>query len=159
MDETTRDQIAKALGRIPSGCCILTARGGGRRTGMLASWLQQAAFDPPMVSVAVNKGRPIVKLIEESGGFVANLLGENPGPMFRHFGRGFTLEEDAFAGLSVEEVPGGVAIPDRIAWLSAMIRHRCDAGDHWLLVAEVIAAEAGDGPSPYVHIRRNGLSY
>jgi len=35
----------------------VTARLDERSTGMLASWVQQVGFDPPMISVAVKKGR------------------------------------------------------------------------------------------------------
>ncbi|QDV89142.1 Putative diflavin flavoprotein A 5 [Phycisphaerae bacterium RAS2] len=160
LDSTGQEHVARALGRIPSGCSILTVAVGNRRTGVLVSWAQQAAFEPPMVSVGVKKGRPVEQLIDAAGQFVLNLLGENPSAMFKHFGRGFALEEDAFAGLAVEAVPGGVAIPDRVARLSVAVRQKVDAGDHWLYVGEIIDADGGaDGAKPYVHLRKNGLSY
>jgi flavin reductase (DIM6/NTAB) family NADH-FMN oxidoreductase RutF len=52
------EAIAQSLGRVPSGLFILVAGDGAdRRTGLLASWLQQASFEPPQVTVAVNKSR------------------------------------------------------------------------------------------------------
>ncbi len=160
MPEATQQQIARALGRVPSGCAILTARAGSRRTGMLASWVQQAAFEPPMLTVAVKKGRPIGHLIRESGEFVLNVLGENPGPMFKHFGKGFSPEDDAFAGLTTRDVAGGIEISDQISRLSLKVRGEIDAGDHEIFVGEVFDAAAPELPAaPYVHIRKNGLSY
>ncbi len=78
--------------------------------------------------------------------------------MFKHFGKGFSIEEDSFAGLSVVDKPCGVVIDDQIAWLAAKVRSRCDAGDHWLYIGEVVEAGGGEA-APYVHIRKNGLSY
>jgi flavin reductase (DIM6/NTAB) family NADH-FMN oxidoreductase RutF len=156
------EAIAKSLGRIPSGCAILTAVAHGRRTGMLASWFQQTSFEPPMISVAVKKGRPIEKLIDDSGEFVLNLLRENPAAMFKQFGRGFTLEEDAFAGVAVSQVAGvagGVALADALAHLSGRVKGKCDAGDHWLYIAEVMGADIAEIAPPYVHLRKNGLNY
>ena len=50
--------ILPVLGRVPSGVFILTASDGeGRETGMLASWVQQASFEPQQVTVAVNGTR------------------------------------------------------------------------------------------------------
>ena len=43
------EALAAALGRVPSGLVVLTARHGARETGMLASWVQQCSFDPPQV--------------------------------------------------------------------------------------------------------------
>ncbi|MCA9255956.1 MAG: flavin reductase [Phycisphaerales bacterium] len=153
-------EIARAISRIPSGCSILTVRTDADRTGMLASWVQQVAFEPPAVCVAVKSGRPILDLIAEAGGFALNLLGENPGPMFKHFGRGFAPGEAAFAGLAATDVTFGVAIPDRIAALSCKLMDRRTIGDHEVLFGEVVEARVDEAPpAPYVHIRKSGASY
>ena len=158
--EQSVDRIAKALARIPSGVAIMTTRAGTRRGGMLASLIQQAGFEPPMISVAVKKGRPIEKLLDEAGTFVVNLLGEqHRAAMFKHFAGGFGPDQDAFAGLRTKDVPGGVAIDDRIAWLAAAIHGKYDAGDHWLYVGKVTGADVDATKAPYVHLRENGLSY
>jgi flavin reductase (DIM6/NTAB) family NADH-FMN oxidoreductase RutF len=159
MDEAMREQVGRALGRIPSGCAIVTARGGEKRTGMLASWIQQAAFEPPMISVAIKKGRPITAMIDASGEFVVNVLGESPTAMFKHFGKGFDLEQDAFAGLDAREVACGVEIVDQIARLSVRVKGECEAGDHVVYVAEVVEASAGETKPPHVHVRKSGFSY
>lgn len=153
------ESIATAIGRIPSGCAILTAKSDTRRTGMLASWMQQAAFEPPMISVAIHRDRHIHSLIDESGHFIANILSDNPGPMFKQFGKGFAPHEDAFAGLAVEDHAAGIIIPDRIAWLAAKVRGKYAAGDHFIYLAEAIDADAIANAKPYVHLRKNGLSY
>lgn len=158
--QNTQEQVSKALGRIPSGCAILTARAGTRRTGMLASWIQQVAFEPPMVMAAVKRGRPIGDIISESGEFAVNLLGENPAAMFKHFGKGFSQEEDAFAGLKSRDVACGVEIGEQVARLSLRVRMRVEAGDHDVLIGEVVdASVSSELAPPYVHIRKNGLSY
>ncbi|MEE8170285.1 MAG: flavin reductase family protein [Phycisphaerae bacterium] len=159
MDDSTLSDIGKALGRIPSGCAILPARSRRGATGMLASWVQQTAFEPPAVTVAVKKGRPIESYIDESGGMALNLIGEDPSAMFRHFGRGFGPGEEAFEGLQTRAVDGGIALDGAIAVLSCRVTAKHDAGDHWLYIAHVTAAEAPADGRPYVHLRKNGLGY
>ena len=159
MDEAMREQLGRALGRIPSGCAIVTARHGNNCTGMLGSWVQQAGFEPPMISVAIKKGRAIEGVIEGSGEFVLNLLSENPTAMFKHFGKGFELGQDAFAGLAVREVACGIEIADQIARLSVRVKSKCDAGDHVVYVGEVVEASAKEEGRAYVHIRKSGWSY
>jgi len=157
--ERDRDRIGAAVGRIPSGCSILTAEHAGRSSGVLVSWVQQAAFVPPSVSVCVKRGRQIVELMEGSGRFMLNVIGEDPTAMFRHFGHGFTLNEDAFAGLEITPTEFGPMIDGCIAHLGCLITRKVAAGDHDLYVAQVGASAVVDGAKPYTHLRSTGLSY
>ena len=107
---TDREIIGIALGRIPSGCAILTATHDGKSTGLLVSWVQQASFEPLMLTVCIKEERPATKLIAGSGRFLLNVIGEDPTAMFKHFGKGFSPDEDAFAGLTVRSTGFGPAI-------------------------------------------------
>jgi flavin reductase (DIM6/NTAB) family NADH-FMN oxidoreductase RutF len=159
MDEDIKDQIARPLGQVPSGCFILTAAHQDRSAGMLASWAQQAAFEPPMMSVAVKRGRPIADLIEASGHFVLNALAEDPIPMFKHFGKGFALGEPAFEGLTTRVMPAGVVIEECIAHLACRLHAHVDASDHRIYLGEIIGGASHRPGKPYVHLRSNGFKY
>lgn len=159
MTEELQRQISRPLGQIPSGCFVVTARHADRATGMLASWVQQAGFEPPAVSVAVRKGRPVQELIEASGHFVLNQIPEQRGPMFRQFGKGFGPDEPAFEGLSVREEPAGVVIESCAGYLGCRVLTWADSGDHRIYIGEVISGTMHGDLKPYVHLRNNGLSY
>ena len=60
MSHDAAPDLFAALGRVPSGLFILTARHGHRETGMLASWVQQCSFDPPQLSLCLRRGRDMV---------------------------------------------------------------------------------------------------
>lgn len=152
-------QVGQALARIPSGCFILTVTTGERSTGMLVSWVQQAAFEPPVVSVCLKHGRPAVELVDAAQRFLIGVLGPDTATLFRHFGKGFPLEEDAFAGLATEPTEFGPLIGSCIAHLGCRVIRKVDVGDHSLYLAEVVAARVTGDSKPYVHVRRNGLSY
>src|SRR3954464_11070823 len=81
--------LSQALGRIPSGLYILTVSVGERSTGMLASWVQQAGFEPPMVTAAIRRDRYVADWIAEAGRFTLNQLATGSRSLIRHFGRGF----------------------------------------------------------------------
>ena len=77
--------LAAALGRILSGVSVLTGR-GTQATGMLTSWVQQCAFEPPSVSVAVKQGR-LHECLAARHPFRAQYPWRQPKPG-AHFGRG-----------------------------------------------------------------------
>ncbi len=101
-DTDPSESLAAAVGRIPSGLFVLTARNGDDETGMLASWVQQCSFDPPQVSVAVNKARDVLGWLSDGSAFVLNVIpgGIGKAPV-AHFGKGFAPGKPAFDGLKV----------------------------------------------------------
>ena len=153
-------QLAAALGRIPSGLFILTFRQGEIETGMLASWVQQCSFNPPLISLAIQRGRDLGKLLLPGSKFTLNILDDSQTDMIVHFGKGFELDDAAFAGLDVN--PGedsGPILNEALAYLRCQVQERLPAGDHDLLVAQVIDGRLlGDG-HPMVHVRKIGMHY
>jgi flavin reductase (DIM6/NTAB) family NADH-FMN oxidoreductase RutF len=153
--------LLSALGRIPSGLFVLTARRGAAETGMLASWVQQCSFDPPQVSVALGRGRDLSAWLIDGAVFALNILAEGQGRLLSHFGKGFGPGEPAFDGLEVEHTAEGLPVlKAALAHLECRVVSRCPAGDHDLLVARVIAGKLhhADG-RPMVHVRKSGGHY
>lgn len=159
MKKDTHEQVGIVLGRVPSGCFVMTAKAGGRGTGMLTSWAQQAGFEPPMITACVRKGRVIEKAVDASGHFVLNLIGHDRTLMFRHFARGFDVDEPSFEGLKTRDEMAGVVLDECIGHLACKVLQKVDAGDHWVYVAEIIGGQSHSGEAPYVHVRPNGFTY
>jgi flavin reductase (DIM6/NTAB) family NADH-FMN oxidoreductase RutF len=156
----TTEPWAAALGRIPSGLFVLTARHGRQETGMLASWVQQCSFDPPQVTVAVRKGRFLLDWLPDGARFAVNVLAEGQKALVAHFGKGFEAGEPAFDGLEVYRTDGSAPmLADALACLDCRVAGRCDAGDHVLVVGRVIGGEVRHEGRPTVHVRRSGLHY
>lgn len=153
------EAIGAALGRIPSGCSILTVAHGDTSTATLVSWVQQAALEPPCVSVAIKRGRPSAELIQRSQCFLLNVIGDDPSEMFKHFGKGFAVGEDAFAGVETTETPFGPLLEACIAHMGCRVINVAPAGDHDLYIAEVAAAHGAAEKQPYTHLRKSGLGY
>jgi flavin reductase (DIM6/NTAB) family NADH-FMN oxidoreductase RutF len=159
-DATAPDSLAAALGRIPSGLFVLTARAGTDETGMLASWVQQCSFDPPRVSVAVNKQRDLLEWLADGATFVLNVLPEGGRALVAHFGKGFARGEPAFTGLKVtREGETPPVLLESHAYLVCRVANRVDAGDHVLIIAGVTGGAVLHDAKPTVHVRKNGLRY
>ena len=149
------------LGRVPSGIFILTVGTGARATGMLASWVMQAGFEPPMVSVAVKQGRYVCDWITAGEPFVLNLVGESQTQFMKHFGKGFQPGEPAFEGLAIAHCARGVPIlKDCLGHIEFEAVRHVDSGDHRIFLAKVARGKLGDAEAkPMIHVRKSGASY
>ena len=156
----TDSPVAQALGRLPSGLFILTIRHDEQETGMLSSWVMQAGFEPPAVSVAVRHGRYVADWLMAGASFVLNLLPEREKSMLRHFARGFEPGEPAFEGVPIERSSKGVPIlRGMLGHLECTPTRHVDSADHHVFIANVTGGHFSDGHRPMVHIRHSGLRY
>ena len=152
--------LGAALGRIPSGVYVLTVARDQVETGMLASWVQQCSFQPPLITFVVQRGRPIAELLPKGAIFTVNILEAAQTDMIAHFGKGFTLQDDAFKELEIQRVvPHGPILSEALGYLFGKVLNRTLVGDHDLYLAELTAGGLLDDGQPMVHIRKNGFHY
>lgn len=154
--------VEQAVGRIVGALCVMTATKGEISGAMLASWVSQATFNPPGLTIAVAKDRAIESLLHRGDRMVLNILaqGRHIGIM-KHFLKPFAPGEDRFAGIETEEADNGCPIiKDSLAYLECEVGDRMECGDHWLIYAEV---QAGNVLQPEaktaVHHRKSGNHY
>ncbi len=149
-----------ALGKVSSGIYVLTVGSGDRATGMLASWVMQAGFEPPSVSVAVKSGRYVCDWLTNGEPFVLNIVAEKQFDFLKHFGKGFEPGEAAFEGLAIRHCPRGVPIlEDCLGHLECESTSHADSGDHRIFVARVVRGGTDGEAAPMVHIRKSGSNY
>lgn len=151
--------IARALGNVPGGVWVLTARDEDRRLGLLVGSVQQLGFSPPIVGVAVPKGEPIMPLLSDSGRFALCQIGEADRRIRRKFSAEPEPDEDPFLGLRLlaPKQPGLPIVETSVGHLECeIIRHLDFEGDHDLFVGQVVSAVFAEG-TPVVRLRDNGL--
>lgn len=152
--------LAAGLGRIPSGLFVLTFRHGSSETGMLASWVQQCAFDPPHISFSLNLQRPVLAWLTTDAPVTVNILAEGQKQFLSHFGKGFDLGQPAFEGISLRRLEAGAPVlVDAHAFLECRVAEQIKVADHLLVVARVIAGGLLSHERPGVHVRRSGMHY
>jgi flavorubredoxin/flavin reductase (DIM6/NTAB) family NADH-FMN oxidoreductase RutF len=154
------DRTAQAVGRVVGSLCVLAAKREGVTSAMLASWVTQASFNPPGLTVAVAKERAVESLNHTGDKFVLNILKEGMN-VRRHFLKPFAPGEDRFAGLDTQEAENGCPIiNDSLAYLECTVKSRLDCGDHWLVYAVVDNGKIIQSTGmTAVHHRKSGGQY
>jgi 3-hydroxy-9,10-secoandrosta-1,3,5(10)-triene-9,17-dione monooxygenase reductase component len=161
VSELFKQTAGKAIGRIPSGVFILTATNGDEVGAIMASWVQQCGFEPPAVSVALGKGRPIAELINASQRFALSVVGEDDTSLMKRYARGVKPGEDPFEGVETLTTPAGIpALKSALAWIECRLLKTCDyGGDHDVLIAQVTDGLALRPGPAFAHQRGSGFHY
>ena len=166
MISSKTDPTLQALGRVLGSLCVLTASKGkdenNVKGAMLASWVSQASFSPPGLSISVAKDRSVESLLQKGDSFALNILSEKDfREPLKRFTKPFSPGEDRFEGLDIELTPNDqVIIPESLAWLDASVKDRMECGDHWVIYAEVLHGNILKSDSlTAVHHRKSGANY
>lgn len=151
----------QVLGRVPTGLYIITAENGGQRAGFLASWVCQAGFMPPAVTVAIKQDRPIMRQMGRDARFAVNMLGKDDKAVMARFSRGFEIGEDPFAGSNVARTDNGTPyLTDVLGFMECrVVRVMEPSTEHNVIAAEVIGGRMLKEGEPWVHVRKSGEHY
>ncbi|AFY31295.1 diflavin flavoprotein [Calothrix sp. PCC 7507] len=154
--------VEQAVGRIVNSLCVVTAKEGEISSAMLASWVVQASFNPPGLTIAVAKERAVETLTHTGNQFVLNILKEgNHLGLMKHFLKPFGPAQDRFAGVDFTEAENGAPIlNDALAYLECSVQNRLESGDHWLVYATIKNGKVlnQDGVTA-VHHRKSASHY
>jgi flavorubredoxin/flavin reductase (DIM6/NTAB) family NADH-FMN oxidoreductase RutF len=139
MTQTAATPVEQAVGRIVGSICVVTAKLGEVSTGMMGSWISQATFNPPGITVAIAKERAVESLMYPGGKFVLNILPEGHQQEYiKHFRKSFAPGEDRFANFSTKVADNGcIILSESSAYLECSVNKRMECGDHWVVYATV----------------------
>jgi flavin reductase (DIM6/NTAB) family NADH-FMN oxidoreductase RutF len=80
-----KNEILSALGHMTYGIYILTSRSGSEINGMVASWVTQVSYSPPLIMVAVHPNRYSHDLIKKGNAFALHVLDRSQKDMLKRF--------------------------------------------------------------------------
>lgn len=154
--------VDQAVGRVIGSLCVVSAINGDAESAMVASWVSQASFVPPGITLAVAKDRAVESLILPGSKFILNVLGEGKSSaIMKQLLKPFKPGEPRFEGLKTKEASsGGRILLDAISWMECTVKSRMESGDHWVLYATVVDGQLQDDKTvTALHYRKTGTRY
>ncbi|MEM0896860.1 MAG: flavin reductase family protein [Verrucomicrobiota bacterium] len=154
-----KERVGPALGKITSGLYITTSHLDGHPIGMLSSFIEQAGFDPPMVTIAVQPGRILQRALEETRFVGINVLADHHQMLMKPFAQ--SSNDSPFDGLELIDNEHGLPqLAEAMAFLACRVEGKLPCGDHILYSAEVIdGVLQDDSADPMTRVRKNGFGY
>jgi flavin reductase (DIM6/NTAB) family NADH-FMN oxidoreductase RutF len=140
---------------------LVTAAAGGRRGGLIATFIGQASIVPdlPRMLVGVSKRHHTWELIEASGAFALHLLSEDHLDWVWRFGLESGRSADKFAGLEVStEATGSPLLTGAVGWMECRVEARLDGGDRTVYLGEVVQSRVSQFAPPLTTKRLEQLA-
>ena len=161
INESQAAKAEQALGRIVGSLCVVTCQQGDINGAMLASWVSQATFNPPGLTVAVAKERAIESMLHRGNRFVLNVLPDGQHlALMKHFLKPFAPGEDRLADVETEVTEHGeVFLKQGLAYIECQVEQRMECGDHWLIYAIAREGKVLQEGVTAVHHRKSGNHY
>ncbi|MFD5007518.1 flavin reductase family protein [Streptomyces mutabilis] len=154
----TADLLRSVFRRHAAGVAVITARGDAGPVGFTATSLTSVSTEPPLLSFGIGTGSSSWPTVCEAEYVGVHVLGEHQQDLATTFARSGA---DRFAAPTAwREGPEGVPVLDGVlAWLVCRVAARVPAGDHRVVLAEVLLGDpAGAGrPLLYHQGRYSGL--
>lgn len=130
------------LDHFPYGLYVVTVAHDGAEHGMTANWITQAAFEPPMVVVAIENESKTIDMIRDARHFAVNLLQDGQRDLAAKMGRTSAQAPQKLKGIKTRPAPssGAPVLVDALGWVECRVVASLPAGDHTLVLGEVVAA-------------------
>ena len=142
---TDETHFRRVMGHFTTGVTLVTSRGpGDDPCGLTANAFSSVSLDPPLVLVCLDRTSETFGQLVEREAFAVSVLGAEDRALARRFSEGD--RGSRFAGLEVRrEVTGSPVVERALAWVDCRLRDVHRAGDHSIVVGEVVACGAREG--------------
>lgn len=139
-------EIKKAFEKFKPESCVfvLSIDERGFPNGMVAGWNMKCSFDPPMLAVAIGKGRNTKKLIDQSREFVIAVPNLDMVQAVNYFGNNSGEKINKFKQTGIKTMPSQRINTPLLK--DATINYECSldavypAGDHDIYLGRVLKA-------------------
>ncbi len=150
----------KALQQMAYGLYVLGAPGeDGACMAILANWIVQASFTPPLLAVAIEHGSTMHAAITRHRRFSVNVLPADGEDIARDFLRSPVSRSGDFNGRKyTRSEAGNPVLTESLSCLECEVRQLMESGDHTLFLGEVVQAEVHDD-GVGLAMRDTGLNY
>lgn len=141
------DALLANIKHMTYGIYVLTTRHKDTINGMIASWVSQISFDPPLITVAVHPNRYSHGLITQSGRFALHSLAREQKALLKRFKGPDPAAK--FSSLAWRDgVTGCPILADCIGCLECRVIQTLAPGNHTLFIGEVVNAEFNGEKTP-----------
>lgn len=151
------DAFRAAMGRLPAGVVVVTVRWRGMDHAMTASAVTSVSLDPPMLLLCVHEDARLREALDDVDTWAVSVLADDQAPVADWLaspGRPAIGQLDRVPHVAAPR-SGAAWVTGAAAWFECRTAQIVPAGDHDVVVAEVLECREGEPDAgSLVHLRR-----
>ena len=146
----TSEEFRKVCSRFATGVAVLTVSdSAGAPHGLTVNSFTSVSVDPPLVLVCVDNSCTLLPLFESAFHFGLSFLDEQQQDISLRFA---FVPERRFDGVNWRSGASGIPVIDgTLGWMECRIDQRIPAGDHLILIGEVVSAGTSPDGRPLIY--------
>lgn len=143
-------EYRRAVGRFATGVTVLTTRADGVDHALTANSFTSVSLEPVLVLVSIDLTARFLRAVRTSGEWAVSVLAAGQEDHSRWFATHGRPDADQLAGFRWSRGPrtGAALFTGALATLECRTTATYDAGDHVLVVGEVLDVAAPTDPRP-----------
>jgi len=139
------DRPLDLLRRLTNGLYVVGVAHGRQKGAFTAAWICQVSYDPLLLALSINPAQASYPILIAAGKFAVSVLGRGQIDVARHFGTQSGRALDKLAGRRWQAAPDGAPVLlDALAYLECRVFGRHAAGDHDLVLGQVVGGRVLD---------------
>lgn len=157
----TGDQHLRAVFReFSSGVTVASTRADGVLHAMTANAFCSVSLDPPLVLLCVAHSARFHAAVIDAGHWAVSVLSAHQADLASRFATPGRNLEHQFDGVehAVGDVTGAALLSGAAAWLECRTQQAVVAGDHTILIGEVVGCEVNAISQPPLTYHRGGYA-
>jgi flavin reductase (DIM6/NTAB) family NADH-FMN oxidoreductase RutF len=148
------EEFKKAVGKFPTGVCVITTAVDGLLWGFTANSFVSVSLAPPLVSFCLNKEAGSFGAFIRSKYFLVNILASDQQKIAEHFA--YSLP-DKFANIDYQ-----LALESKLPFIAGAASFieckefkKIECGDHFIFVGEVVKINVDENKSPLLYFAKS----
>lgn len=145
-------EFRRVLGHVPTGVTVVASMLNGEPVGLAVGTFFSVSLEPPIVGFCAAKTSTSFPNVQASGKFCANVLAHDQEAVSRVFA---SSGADKFRGLGWRQSAESASpmLNDALAWIDCSIASVIDAGDHVIVLGDVLRLEVNRATGPLIFFR------
>ena len=149
MNEEAKKNILRT---VPYGLYVIGVKNGSDLHAFTGSWFSQCSLKPPRVMLGVRHGTHSLDMLKQGKVFTVNFLSKADKKILEQFFKPTPANGNRFGDVAFHpaQKTGAPIIDQAVQFLECEVKNIFEAGDHSVVVGEVVEAEVLKNEAPLV---------